>query len=184
MAATAAVAIRVAATHAAAILLLTALLPALATAAVAAQAPVPAAPATATVKLSRLRGRERVEITIMSSGTIFRGEETDTTFRNALDLALEAIERQIRKNKTKLEKRLREGALSDLYEVEEPPVEDDEIIIRTKTFQLKPMTPEEAILQMNLLGHDFFVYADSQTGETNVVYRRHDKAYGLIEPSK
>lgn len=140
--------------------------------------------ATATVKLSRLRGRERVEITITSSGTIFRGEETDTTFRNALDLALDAIERQIRKNKTKLEKRLREGALSDLYEVEEPPVEDDEIIIRTKTFQLKPMTPEEAILQMNLLGHDFFVFADSQTGETNVVYRRHDKAYGLIEPSK
>ena len=141
--------------------------------------------AAAIVKLSRLRGRERVEITITSSGTIYRGEETDTTFRNALDLALEAIERQIRKNKTKLEKRLREGALSDLYEVKDiPEDEDDEIIIRTKTFQLKPMTPEEAILQMNLLGHDFFVFADSQTGETNVVYRRHDKAYGLIEPSK
>lgn len=141
--------------------------------------------ASATVKLSRLRGRERVEITITSAGTIYRGEETDSTFRNALDLALEAIERQIRKNKTKLEKRLREGALSDLYPAaEEPEPEDEDIIIRTKSFPLRPMTPEEAVLQMNLLGHDFFVFEDSQTGETNVVYRRRDKDYGLIVPEK
>ncbi|MCI8387590.1 MAG: ribosome-associated translation inhibitor RaiA [Clostridiales bacterium] len=142
---------------------------------------------SATVKLSRLRGRERVEITITSGGTIYRGEESDSTFRNALDLALESIERQLRKNKTRLEKRLRAGALSDLYAAaippEEPEAEDDEIIIRTKSFALKPMTPEEAILQMNLLGHSFFVFADSQSGEANVVYRRNDGDYGLIVPT-
>jgi len=141
--------------------------------------------ASATVKLSRLRGRERVEITIRSEGTIFRGEVTDTTFRNALDMAMDAIERQIRKHKTKLEKRLRDGAISDLFPNQDSDViEADEKIIRTKTFRLKPMLPEEAIMQMELLGHDFFVFADSQTGETNVVYRRHDGDYGMIMPEK
>jgi putative sigma-54 modulation protein len=144
--------------------------------------------ALAAIKLSRLRGRERVEITITSSGIIYRGEESDSTFRNALDLALDSIMRQIRKNKTKLEKRLRAGALSDFYTGAEHSAdaepEDEDIIIRTKSFQIKPMSPEEAILQMNLLGHDFFVFSDSHTGETNVVYRRHDGAYGLIIPNK
>lgn len=146
--------------------------------------------AVANVKFSRLRGRERVEITITSAGIIYRGEESDSTFRNALDLALESIERQIRKNKTKLVKRLRAGALSDLFENDETledletAADEKDVIIRTKTFQMKPMTPEEAILQMNLLGHDFFVFSDSQTIETNVVYRRKDGDYGLIVPSK
>lgn len=138
--------------------------------------------ASAVVKLSKIRGRERVEITISSSGTLFRGEEEDTTFRNALDAATDSIERQIRKNKTRLEKRLKEGAISDLFKPEEP--ESDDIIIRRKRFDIRPMTPEEAILQMNLLGHDFFMFADSTTGETCVVYRRKDNDYGLIEPAK
>lgn len=135
---------------------------------------------TATVKLSAKKNRERVEVTIMAGGMFYRGEETDETFRNALDLAIEAIERQIRKNKTKLEKRLRdtlpfEGTLEEA---------EDEPIIKTKNFPLRPMTPEEAILQMNLLGHSFFVFSDSVTGEVNVVYRRSDGDYGLIIPSK
>ncbi len=136
--------------------------------------------ATATVKLSAPKNRERVEVTIMAGGMIYRGEETDDTFRNALDLASEAIERQIRKNKTKLEKRLRENVIK---EFPEEPV-DDEPIIRTKEFELRPMTPEEAVLQMNLLGHSFFIYSDSVSGEVNVVYKRADGDYGVIVPKK
>ncbi|MBQ8249413.1 MAG: ribosome-associated translation inhibitor RaiA [Clostridia bacterium] len=135
---------------------------------------------TATVKLSVQKNRERVEVTIMAGGMIYRGEESDETFRNALDLAVAAIERQIRKNKTRLEKRLRETAVTEIFE--EP--FDDEPIIRKKEFTLHPMTPEEAILQMNLLGHSFFLYSDSATGEVNVVYRRNDGDYGVIVPQK
>ena len=138
--------------------------------------------AFATVKLSKPHGKERVELTITSAGTIFRGEETDATFRNALDLAMDSIERQIRKHKTKLEKRLHTGALSNLIQTE--PEEKDERIIRTKTFSLKPMTPEEAVLQMELIGHDFFVFQNAANGETEVVYRRKDGDFGLIAPEK
>lgn len=135
---------------------------------------------TATVKLSVQKNRERVEVTIMAGGMIYRGEESDETFRNALDLAVAAIERQIRKNKTRLEKRLRENVAAEI--LEEP--YDDEPIIRKKEFTLHLMTPEEAILQMNLLGHSFFLYSDSVTGEVNVVYRRNDGDYGVIVPQK
>lgn len=135
---------------------------------------------TATVKLSAIKNRERVEVTISAGGMFYRGEETEETFRNALDLAVESIERQIRKNKTKLEKRLRDSlSIENLAEEI-----DDEPIIKTKTFDLRPMTSEEAILQMNLLGHNFFVYSDFATGEVNIVYRRNDGDYGLIIPRK
>ncbi len=133
---------------------------------------------TATVKLSAPKNRERVEVTIAAGGMFYRGEETAETFRNALDLAMEAIERQIRKNKTKLEKRLREN-VAEMIAEEEP----DEIpVIRLKEFELRPMTAEEAILQMNLLSHDFFLYSNSASGEVNVVYRRNDGDYGVIIP--
>ncbi len=135
---------------------------------------------SATVKLSVQRSRERVEVTITAGGMIYRGEESDETFRNALDLAVEAIERQIRKNKTKLEKRLREAPISNFPDENE----DEKPIIKRKTFTLRPMTPEEAILQMNLLGHEFFLYEDSLTGEVNTVYRRRDGDYGVIIPTK
>lgn len=139
--------------------------------------------AVATVTLSRKRSKEFLELTISSSGTLFRSEEENTTFNNALDDAMEAIERQIRKNKTRLEKRLREGAFlkeaANAAAIEEEP----ENVIRTKTFDLKPMTVEEAILQMNLLGHEFFVFVNTETGETNVVYKRKDDNYGLIVPA-
>ena len=133
------------------------------------------------IKLSRERAGERVEVTITAGGMIYRGEETAETFRTALDLATGAIERQIRKNKTRLEKRLRAGIPKDFEPADE---RADEPIIRTKTFPLRPMSPEEAILQMNLLGHDFFVYSDTVTGATNVVYRRRDGDYGVIVPEK
>ncbi len=134
---------------------------------------------TAVIKLSRMRTAERVEVTITAGGMIYRGEESSDTYRNALDLATDSIERQIRKNKTRLEKRLRENVIE---EAEPILSEDDEPIIRTKEFELRPMTPDEAILQMNLLGHSFFVYSDSVTGATNVVYRRRDGDYGVIIP--
>ena len=102
------------------------------------------------------------------------------TCHYALDLAIEAIERQIRKNKTRLEKRLRDTVIKEFPEESI----DDEPIIRTKEFELRPMTPEEAILQMNLIGHTFFLYSDSTTGETNVVYKRRDGDYGVIVPRK
>ena len=140
--------------------------------------------AEATVRFSRLREKECLEITISDGGTIYRCEERNTTFNNALDESIDSIERQIRKNKTRLEKRLRSGAFLPIPD--EAPVmevaEEQEFKIRTKTFHFKPMTPEEAILQMNLLDHDFFVFIDSDSGETCVVYKRHDGDYGLIVP--
>ena len=135
----------------------------------------------ATVTLSCKHNERNIEITISASCTLFRSEVGAASFRDALDEGVELIERQIRKNKTRLAKRLREGAW-DAYEEETE--EDNETIIRTKTFSLKPMSPEEAILQMNLLGHQFFVFFDDQTEETCVVYKRKDGDYGLIVPDK
>ena len=137
--------------------------------------------ADATVTFSKKRSMEIIEITIIFRGILYRAEEEDTTFNNALDAALDSLERQIRKNKTRLEKRLRAGAFvrsANDIEVEE----EGEFRIRTKTFSFKPMNAEEAILQMNLLGHQFFVYRDADTLDTCVVYKRKDGAYGLIMP--
>ncbi len=141
--------------------------------------------AEAVVKLSRVRQRERLELTINASGMLYRSEETEETWRNALDKAVDSIERQIRKNKTRLEKRLRDGAVSDLFAADSTEAaEDDEAILRVKEFTVQPMEAEEAILQMNLLGHDFFAYQDISSGEIEIVYRRRDGAYGLLIPKK
>ena len=138
--------------------------------------------AEATVAFSWKRNKANIEVTINAANTLFRSEVDEETFPNALDRAAEAIERQIRKNKTCLEKRLREGVFDQQSPEEEQIEEDPEFIIRTKTFKFKPMSPEEAILQMNLLGHQFFVFEDQDTGDTCVVYARKDGAYGLIVP--
>jgi len=119
-----------------------------------------------------------VEITIYYGGTIFRCEEGAQTFQCAIDEALESLERQIRKNKTRLEKRLRSGAFDPIPDEAEE--EEDEFRIRTKYIPVKPMSVEEAILQMNLLGHQFFVFRDAETEGPCVVYRRKDGDYGLI----
>ena len=120
-----------------------------------------------------------VEITIYYGGTIFRCEEGAETFQNAIDEALESLERQIRKNKTRLEKRLRAGAF-DAPAEEFDDEEEGEFKIRTKYIPIKPMSVEEAILQMNLLEHQFFVFRDAETEKPSVVYRRKDGNYGLI----
>lgn len=140
----------------------------------------------ATVTLSHKRNFATLEITIKASNTIFRSEVDADSFRDALDKSIDNIERQIRKNKTRLRKKLREGIISDgeiaLASIGEEEPEDNEIIIRTKKFVYTPMSAEEAIMQMNLLGHNFFVFNDSVTDKTCVVYVRKDGNYGLIEP--
>ena len=142
---------------------------------------------SATVTFSRQKSKECLEITILSNGTIFRSEKKDVTFNCALDQCMDSIERQIRKNKTRLERRLREGAfVPENFEYAASDVEEEKTfdMIRVKEFDLKPLSTEEAILQMNLLGHQFFVFKDSHTMETCVVYNRADGGYGLIVPKK
>lgn len=138
--------------------------------------------AVAYVTLSHEKNAERLELTVSSTGMLFRSEETDSTFNNALDTAVDTIERQIRKNKTRLEKRLRADSLK--YFPDEPEEDGETFSIREKVFVMKPMTPEEAILQMNLIGHEFFMFRNADTGEAAVVYRRNNGGYGLIIPEK
>ncbi|MBR6918679.1 MAG: ribosome-associated translation inhibitor RaiA [Clostridia bacterium] len=138
----------------------------------------------AVVTLRKVRESDRMEVTISCNGTLFRAEKTSPTFRIALDECIDSIERQLRKNKTRLQKKLREKIE---YPAEDTSGDDyfgeeNEFKIRTKSFPLKPMTAEEAILQMNLLDHTFYVYKDELTGETNVVYKREAGSYGLIVP--
>lgn len=135
----------------------------------------------ATVTLSRKRGVSTIEVTINAGGTLFRSEQDADDFRAALDRCVDIIERQIRKNKTRLAKRLRNTVVPDMVAFSEEE-EDEELLIRTKEFSVKPMSVDEAILQMNLLGHDFYVYADDGDGKIHVVYRRKDGNYGLIIP--
>ena len=131
----------------------------------------------------------KVEITIRSNGTIFRVSESTSDMHASIDAAVTTLERQIRKNKTRLEKRLRQGAFERAIDVSEissfapdEPEEGEYKIARSKTFPIKPMTKDEAILQMNLLGHNFFAFKDEEAdGAFAVVYRRNDGDYGLIE---
>ena len=145
--------------------------------------------ATAAITFSIEKDRNQVEVTIRSSGTIFRVSESSSDMRASIDAAVASLERQFRKNKSRLEKRLRQGAFERTIDeaevasfVPDGPEEGEYRIVRTKTFPIKPMTQEEAILQMNLLGHSFFAFKDEEAdGAFAVVYRRYDGDYGLIE---
>ena len=138
------------------------------------------------VVLSRERGRYTAEVTLKNNGMIYRVKETTGDPFASVDSAVASIERQIRKNKTRLEKKLKSGPIdwSDYApgeSTEEEP-EEDLTIVRTKTFEIKPMTPQEAVLQMNLLGHEFYAFRNSEAGGAfAVVYRRNNGGYGLIE---
>ena len=143
--------------------------------------------ADATVTLRKIRDKACMEITISVGGTLFRAEETTADFRTSLARCIDTIEGQIRKNKTRLERRMKNSfaaAEASMAEADTVIEEEGEFDIRTKTFALKPMTPEEAILQMNLLGHDFYVFTDADTNETCVVYGRKNGSYGLIVPER
>ena len=123
-----------------------------------------------------------VEVTIRTPDMIYRAEERNEDLYNAVDEIVEAIMRQIRKNKTRLQKKLREGVNKEYNFSSYEDVDDEEIkIVKTKTHHVKPMSPEEAVLQMNLLGHSFFVFLNAKTNTTDIVYRRKDGNYGLIE---
>ena len=141
--------------------------------------------AAAAVTFSVEKDRNKVEITVRSGGTILRVSESTSDMFASIDSAVTLLERQIRKNKTRLEKRLRQGAFE--YTEEEssfaPVAEEGEYeIVRSKTFPIKPMTRDEAILQMNLLSHSFYAFKDEAAGGAfAVVYRRNDGGYGLIE---
>lgn len=137
-----------------------------------------------TVSFSRRHDMEMVEVTIRTGSLLFRGEEGDETFAIAMDKVVDALERQIRKNKTRLEKRVRGEGLKIVEEDFAALEEEPAFRIRTKSFPVKPMSVEEAILQMNLLGHSFFVFTDDESGETCVVYKRKDNDYGLIVPTE
>ena len=140
--------------------------------------------ADATVTLKERKNDKKVELTINVGGTLFRAEETAPSFQTALDSVMSSIERQIRKNKTRIQKRIRSNdfakAAAELPESEE----EKEFDVRVKEFDIKPMSTDEAILQMNLLDHSFFVFENEATGKINVVYKREGKSYGLIEPVK
>ena len=144
--------------------------------------------ADANVTFRKVRDSECMEVTISAGGTLFRAEESAAEFRTALVRCVDTIEGQIRKNKTRLEKRMKSSfaaAEAAIAAAGEEAVEEEGVFdIRTKTFPLKPMTPEEAILQMNLLGHDFYAFEDFDTAETCVVYKRKSGGYGLIIPEK
>ena len=128
---------------------------------------------TANVTFKVRRDTEIIEVTIQMRNTLFRSEEGADTFRTALDKAVDTLERQIRRNKTRLQKRIREGAFAAPAAFPEGPdyEEEPEFSIRTKTYPIRPMSVEEAILQMNLLEHQFFVFVDDVDQETRVVYR-------------
>ena len=142
--------------------------------------------AKAFVTFSIERGRYRAEITISNNGMFYRASELTSDMYASVDSGVAAIERQIRRNKTRLEKQLREGALEREIQpvyapAEEEPEAEEFKIVRKKSFSIKPMGVEEAILQMNLLGHEFFVFRNMEEDEAiSVVYKRKQDGYGLI----
>ena len=140
----------------------------------------------AQVKLAREHERRIVEITIPYEGGFIRAEvegmQNDTL--SAIEEAERKLDRQIRRHRTALEKRLKVNAFTLPMEPEDEAVEEEEAgrVVRTKRFSMKPQDVEEAMLQMDLLGHSFYVFHNAQTDEVNVLYRRNDGDYGLIEP--
>lgn len=138
--------------------------------------------ANATVVLTNERERETVEVTIQSQGMFFRSEKTTSDRIDSLDAVVDNLFRQIVKNKKKLGKRVRDDAFAapDMDFLEQDAA--DYQIVKTKRFPIKPMAVEEAILQMNMLGHEFYMFCNSEDGRVNVVYRRKNGDYGLIEP--
>ncbi len=137
---------------------------------------------TVTVALSVEKGRQKIEVTIPVRGSIIRSEQSSNDMYVSIDLVEEVIERQLKKYKTKLTSHQQSGAdFSEDYSQEEDEPEDIKII-RTKRFAMKPMDPEEACVQMELLGHNFYVFRNADTDEVNVVYKRKGNTYGLIEP--
>ena len=135
------------------------------------------------VTLSVEKERQKIEVTIPVKGNIIRSEQVSNDMYVSIDLVEEVIERQLRKYKEKIIEKHQEGGnfRQEFIEKESDPL-DEVKIIRTKHFGMKPMYPEDACVQMELLGHNFFVFFNAETEEVNVVYKRKGNTYGLIEP--
>ncbi len=129
------------------------------------------------------KNRQTVEVTIMTQGMYIRAEETADNMNEALDRVDDILVRQIRKNKTKLAKRIKSAAVDEVYDASVPDESGEFNIIKNKKFDVKPMDVQEAVLQMNMLGHKFYIFQNVDTNEINIVYLRKDNNYGLIEPS-
>ena len=142
--------------------------------------------AAANVVVTLEKNRQTVEITIRDHSMVYRAESTMPEMNDALDRDIEILKRQIRKNKTKLEKRIKSGnietIIADLPAGDEP---EEEVynVVRKKQVLVKPVTVDEAILEMNMVNHDFYMFVNAETSEVNVVYKRADGNYGLLEPT-
>lgn len=140
------------------------------------------------VTMSATKGKHAVEVAIPLANVLLRAEEKSEDMYASIDLVVDKLERQIRKHKTKINSKLRKESgirtfLKDDFAPSARVLDDEEDyeLVRTKRFSLKPMDIEEAILQMNMVGHSFFMFANSDTKEVNVVYKRNDGRYGLLE---
>ncbi len=137
--------------------------------------------ADAKIVISELKNEIVIELTVRYNSIIFRAERSAVDKNTALDDAVDKIIRQIRKNKTKIEKKLKDTAFKEAFA--EPVAEQiDYEVIKHKKFVMKPMTIDEAILQMNMLGHNFFMFSNAETGVINVVYKRTEGNYSVLEP--
>lgn len=143
--------------------------------------------AEATVVVTLEKNRQTVEITIKDNSMVFRAESTMLEMNDALDKVVDLISGQLRKHKTRLSKRIKTGSIDDLLVApaeEDADMEDEELdIVRRKQIPLKPVSVEEAILQMEMVGHQFYMFTNADTNLINVVYIRKDGSYGLLEPA-
>jgi len=139
---------------------------------------------SAHVALSVEKDRHIVEVTVPLDGIILRGEEENPDMYTSIDLVVDKLERQVKKYKTKINRKLRHQEKPSLETRSGIEDEDEPRVVRVKRFPMKPMSVEEALMQMNLVGHDFFVFCNADTERVNVVYRRKDGDYGLIEPDE
>ncbi len=141
--------------------------------------------ATAKVTAKVEKNTKIVEVTINHNGVIFRAQERSDDMIDALDTCVDVLIRQIRKNKTKLEKKFKSAVSFDMSDFTDVIDEEDEFdLVRTKEVPLKPQSVDEAILQMNMLGHKFYMFLDAETSDICVVYSRNDGGYGLLIPEK
>ena len=139
---------------------------------------------TINVVLSQERGKDKIEVTINAKGTVFRAEEVAVDVYEGIDKAVDKLSRQMAKYKGKLQKRYNDNKslrFENIPEVEEDAEIEEVKIVKTKKFELQPMEVEEAIIRMEMLGHDFFVFLDMETDSVNIVYSRKDGNYGLLE---
>lgn len=142
--------------------------------------------ASANVVVTLEKNRQTVELTVKDNNMVYRAESTMSEMNDALDKVCDILMRQIRKNKTKLEKKIKSGSIDDflIQTSDENVEEDDEYkIVRKKQIAVKPITVDEAILEMNMVNHNFFMFINADTDEINVVYKRANGDYGLLEPA-